>query len=755
MQLKSVLLALLYVLSIAASSFSQETLKGIIKDADSDKPVNGVHVFIPELQKGTVTNMSGEFRLNHLPASQLNIQFSHIGYKVISKTINPGKDSLSRLDIYLEPTAIHSDAVVVSAGTFSTQHENAIKIETIKSKDFEKKNASLLTAKIAEVPGVDLISKGNAVVKPVIRGLSNSNILVLNNGVKMENYQFSENHPFLIDEFGVDRVEVIKGPASLLYGSDAVGGIINVIGEKPASTQTMEAEFIQQYHSNTNGLQTNIGVKQTFDDFFWGLRGGIKKHEDFHSSNDQVIPNSRFNNLGIHAFTGLNKSYGSFRIYYDYTRMQLGMTVPGIDTIVNTGARENNFWYQNLDNHIISSKNKLFIKDLKLETDFSFQQNNRELITIDKKAVDMRMSVLNADIKTKYAFNLLTDMIIGMQGSLKENQNFDAPNRVLPDHKVYDAALFGLLQRNFDNGLKTQAGVRLDYRKIQIPDQVKSGHSHNGNETGDHDDLLEKFSSKYNNLSFSLGATYKLNHNILFRSNIASAYRTPNVAELTQDGVHGTRFEKGNRELHSQKNYEADLSFHYHCCHALFDISGFYNNVRDYIFLAPTDDFTTDGFKIYQYEQTHAHLYGGEILFETKPANFMKGFMSFSTTSGEQNNGSNLPFIPHDKLRSGLSLEIEGDNFIQYSSFTISTTYAFKQDNPSRFETKTPDYFLTDLKLNSEWVVLNQKFLLNASIQNLFDVRYIDHLSTLKSLNYYNMGRNFIFSLTIPIVYKM
>ncbi len=750
---KYIILFIILLSIIPGFLFAQAEVKGKVSDMDTETSLVNAHIFIPELQKGTITDIDGKFHLRNMPVASLKIEISHVGYKTTTKVVELKKDSVQNMQIMMEPTVIRSDAVVVSGGTYSTQHENAIKIETLKSDDYQKMNAPTLQGKLAEIPGVDMISKGNAIVKPVIRGLSNSNILVLNNGVKLENFQFSENHPFLIDEFGVDRIEVIKGPASLLYGSDAVGGILNVIGEKPAATGSLEAEVIQKYHSNTQGIQTNGGIKSTYDDFFWGFRGGLNSHKDYLSGKDFHVPNSRFNNSGIHAFTGINKSFGSLRLYYDYTKMQLGMTVPGTDTLVNIEGRNNNFWYQNLDNHLFISKNKFFLKEVKLEADFSYQQNNRELITVDKEAVDMQLSTYSGNVRAHYNFNQSTDVILGLQGNFKRNRNFDAPNRVLPDHQVYDVAVNSLFQHNFTGGLKMQTGLRWDYRNIFIPEQEKSGHSHEEDEHHQ-EEHLEEFSEEYNNVSFSLGATYRLSEGFLVRGNVASAYRTPNVAELTQEGVHGARFEQGNRNLNSQKNYEADLSFHYHCCHALVDISGFYNNIDDYIYLAPTGSYTEDNLLIYQYEQTNAVLFGGEISFEINPTDKMQAGLTWSNTTGQRKDGSNLPFIPHDKMKGTLGYTFPDIGFVNKPSIHFASTYAFPHNNPARFETNTDAYWLFDASVRTAIMFDNQKLFLGISVQNLFNEKYIDHLSTMKPLGYYNMGRNMIFTLEIPFSYN-
>ncbi len=747
--MKRFILILFFTATGLTLTHAQNTLQGTIKDMETDKTIEGVHVFVPELQKGTITNTDGTFELNNLPEGSFKVQFSHIGYKNIIRNVTIASDTVNEIRIVLESTVIQSEAVVISAGNYSTQHDNAIKVEMLQTREMEGLSTPSLSGKLTRIPGVSMISKGTGVTKPVIRGLSNSNILVLNNGVKLENFQFSENHPFMVDEFGTDRVEVIKGPASLLYGSDAVGGIINIIREKPATDNTLEGDFTQKYHSNTNGYVTNLGVKGTHDDYFWGIRGGLKNHADYISGANDIVPNTQFQNRSVHAFTGLNKPIGSFKLYYDYYTKDLGMSIPGLDTLVNGQGRTNDMWYQDLGNHMILSKNRFYLDPFKIETDVSFQSNHRQLITMDQTAVDMQLNTMSYEVKVHYDFAGYSGAILGLQGVNKQNENFDAPNRVLPDHEVNDVGIFGLLQYNFTRKLKTQAGFRWDHRNIFIPEQPRSGHSHE--EGGDsHEDHLNPFDKNYSDFSASVGATYRLSESALFRGNLASGYRTPNIAELTQEGLHGNRYEEGNRNLESQTNYEADLSFHYHCCHTLFDLSGFYNNITNYIYLAPTGEQTAEGFDLYRYTQDNARLYGGEAKFEFRPAEWFDFSISYSKTIGKQEDGQNLPFIPQDKLRGSIRFEKKNWLIFKQPFVDFGVDYAFSQEYPSRFETPTDDYLLVDFRVGGTSNLLSQRISYGITVDNLFDVKYIDHLSTLKNLNYYNMGRNVVFWVKIP-----
>ena len=204
---------LLLFATLGQGAFAQQSIKGIVSDKNSKEALPFANVFIPELSKGTQTGDNGEFLLENLPVRKLKIQFSYMGYRTIILSVFPGSAD-SVLNIELEATAFQAEEVVISGGTHSSQHDNAIKIDLIKSQDIAAVGTPSFMEALASVPGVDMISRGPWVTKTVIRGLSMTNVLMLNNGVKLENFQFSENHPFIIDEFGTERIEIIKGPAS-------------------------------------------------------------------------------------------------------------------------------------------------------------------------------------------------------------------------------------------------------------------------------------------------------------------------------------------------------------------------------------------------------------------------------------------------------------------------------------------------------------------------------------------------------------
>lgn len=718
---------------------------------ENNLPLSGANIYLPELQKGTISDSLGQFSFTELPAGILSLRISYLSYETRIIPLDADHQE-SPIKAILKPSPIQGKAVVISGGKHSSQHENAIKIEALDKKEISGSGKQTFIESISQVPGVDLISGGGGVVTPVIRGLSTSNILFLNNGIRMENYQFSENHPYLIDEFGVNQVEIIKGPASLLYGSDAIGGVINSIPESPALMGQLNGDAGILYYTNTNGIDGTIGLKKSCEKFSWGLRGSIKSHEDYLDGNNNFIPNSRFNGSSLKAFTAFRGNRSVYRLYYEFHGMKAGLSNEESASLVAANGRKNEVWYQDLNNHLISSKNILFFIHYKLLINASYQLNNRKLVgseaSTDHLLVDMKLHTINLDIRNVFSKSENIEYTLAIQLMSQVNRNREGENKVLPDYSLYDFALFGMAQYKFFNRVHMQVGLRFDNRLILAPEQEKAGHSHE--EEPDHEEeMMEELDKYFGNISGSLGFTWNVAEDLLLRTNLASAYRSPNIAELTQDGEHGTRYEQGDRTLKPQRNYELDISMHYHKNIILLDISAFYNSINDYIFLDYTSDTTEEGLQIYRYTQDDALLYGAEFEVEIMLMKSLNVNGTYSYLRGKRYNGENLPFVPQNKIKAEIKWEESRNGLLKRYYLKLGIDYAFEQINPSYNETQSPDYTLLNAGIGFSFLLGNQNLELDFMGLNLLNHLYIDHLSTLKELGYYNMGRNFSVSLKI------
>ncbi len=722
---------------------AQSIITGIIRDQDS-VPLPGATIYIPDLNKGTTSNSDGTYRISNLPNGKISIQYSFIGYinQVAIVELNNEK---RLLDISLIPTTVEAGEIIISGGYNSTQHGNAVKVDVLRLNPHSIKSTPNFSEVLTRVPGVDMISKGSGISKPVIRGLSMNDILILNNGVRFENYQYSSHHPLGIDEFGIENVEIIKGPASLLYGSDAIGGVINFIKEKPAAVGTIEGDYNMQLFSNTLGMSNNFGIKGSTGKIFGGIRAGNKTNSDFLQGGGDFVPNSRFNEVSVKMNAGYTGKSGTTKLFYDYSNQKLGLVEDEAIEDISERGRKTSIWYQEFNTHLISFQNKLYIGKSRLEINSAYQ--NTGLIhygNADIREIEMRLATLTYESILHLPSTSNSEYIIGFQGINQNNKNLN--NReiiLLPDATANNFSLFTLLQYSVFRKLKLQTGLRYDNKSIStksvgLPSEVAS--------------YRQPINKSYGSFSGSLGATFNCNEDLLFRTNFAAAYRTPNLAELTSKGPHELRFETGDENLVPENSREMDLSLHYHIDNLIFDLAVFYNKINNYIFITPTGDTTISGMNIYKYKQTDSQLFGGEtgIHFHPEHIEWLHIETVFSFVIGKQKNGEFLPFIPAHKIQLELRAEKEELGFLHNAFVYAKSTTAFNQNNSADDETATKGYSLFDTGIGAEIKIINQHMSAGININNLFDIKYIDHLSTLKEVGLYNPGRSITLSVRIP-----
>jgi iron complex outermembrane receptor protein len=725
---------------------AQNKISGTVTD-QNNVPLYGASVFMPEMNKGTATDENGRYELTNLPSGKFKIQFSFIGYSNVIESIELNNSSLT-LNISLIFSIIGTEEIVITGGYNSTQHENAVKIETLKLNFKDIKPSPNFMEILTKIPGVDMISKGSGISKPVIRGLSMNDILVLNNGVRFENYQYSSHHPLGIDEFGIEDVEVIKGPASLLYGSDAIGGVINFIKEKPAPVGTIVGDYNLQLFSNTLGMTNNLGVKGASRHIFGGLRFGQKTNADFLQGGGEFVPNSRFNEYSLKTNGGYTGKVGTFKLFYDYNTQKLGLVEDEAIEAITDRGRENKIWYQQLKTHLLSAQNKLYLGKYKI--DFNAAYQNTELIhfgEIDFYEIQMMLKTFTYETRLHLPSGENSEYIVGFQGMNQTNTNlYERETQLLPDATTDNYSVFGLLQHTFFKKLKLQTGIRYDNKAITtqaigLP------------ETTAYRPAIDK---SYNSVSGSLGATYNVTEELLFRANVAAAYRTPNLAELTSNGQHETRYELGDNNLIPEKSYEMDLSLHYHKANFTIDAAGFYNLINNYIFISPTGDTTDSGLGVFKYMQTNSSLIGGEAgaHFHPQAINWLHFEAAYTTVLGKQTNGEYLPFVPANKVK--LEFRVDRKKLLIFNNpyFSINSATAFDQNHAAPDESTTDGYTLIDLSVGGNLKLKNQLVFIGISAGNVLDKKYTDHLSTLKEVNLLNPGRNISLTLKVPFAIK-
>ncbi len=717
---------------------AQNRITGRITDQDK-VPLAGATVALPELNKGTVSDSASFYQLSNLPNGRVKVQCSFIGYGSQVQVVSLSGSTVE-LNMTLQQTAVETDEVVVSGGYNATQRENAVNVDILNLKTLGTKSTPNFADVLTRIPGVDMISKGSGVAKPVIRGLSMNDILTLNNGVRNENYQYSDHHPLGIDEFGIEDVEIIKGPASLLYGSDAIGGVVNFVKERPAPMGGIVGDYNLQLFSNTLGMTNNVGIRGALNSFFGGIRFGQKTNADFLQGGGSFVPNSRFNEYSIKTNAGYTGQSGTYNLYYDFSKENLGLAEDEPILEITTRGRPTQIFYEQLNTHLLSSQNKLYLGKTRVELNSAYQST--ELIhfgAINVFEIQMRLGTLTYETKVYLPSDKNSEYIVGFQGMNQTNTNLNSrETKLLPEASVNNYSAFALLQRRLFDRLTFQAGMRYDTRllwsqAIGSPD------------SSDYRAALDK---RYGSFSGSCGATFDLTEQLLLRGNLAAAYRAPNLAELTSNGPHETRYEIGDNGLIPENSYELDLSMHYIQKNISFGVAGFYNLINHYIFISPTGS----GLPVYRYEQSNSKLFGGEaeIHYHPEPAQWLHFRATYSNVIGRQSNGDYLPFIPANKVNFEIRAEKDELLFFRNVFVSANSHTAFDQNLPAPDETATPGYTLFDVSVGGAFRAADQIIIMSFSATNVLDRKYVDHLSTLKEVHMSDPERNVSLALRVP-----
>lgn len=739
---------LFIVLSLlCANSYAQNVVKGKVLEQSTQTAIPYATVYLPELETGTVTDEKGEFSLE-LSKGTHKLIFSYIGFQ--SQPLNISVPSEDYITIELLKSAMEMEEVIISTPFHKLQSDNVMKVEQKKVKDLKASGALTLAEGITTIPGVESVSTGNSIGKPVIRGLSSNRVLVYTQGVRLENQQFGDEHGLGINDAGIESVEVIKGPASLLYGSDALGGVLYLNPERFASMDESAADASVNYFSNTKGYATNAGYKESSNGFKFLFRGSLTEHSDYDTA-DYRVTNTRYREQDFKAGLGYQASSFKTEFRYNINNSKLGLTEGiGVQSTDRTPLQP----YQQIDNHIFSSKSTLFFENSSLDVTLGYIYNNRKEFEDHhhgeedddhdhddhdhddddddhnehedesehlEAALNMKLATFNYDVK----YNLPTlgkfETIVGVQGMNQRNANY-GEEILIPDATTNDFGVLATSHIHFET-VDVQLGTRYDFRSIAIQNN------------------LDK---TFNSFNGALGFKTELLKNITARLNFATGFRAPNLAELASDGSHeGTnRYEIGDINLTNEQNFQVDLALEYKNEHIELFANAFYNKVNDYIFLNPNGELINDD-PVFLYEQENASLYGGEfgLHFHPHPIHWLHLESSFETVTGQLDNDEYLPLIPANSLTNTLRVEFDYKTIKNISAFTTLRS-TFAQNNVNAFETTSEAYNLLSVGFGGTFKVFKNDMSVSLSATNLLDTEYVHHLSRLKPDGILNMGRN-------------
>ncbi|SMD37355.1 iron complex outermembrane recepter protein [Reichenbachiella faecimaris] len=728
-----------------------QTFKGQVKNADTDEPIAYANVYIEETQSGTRTNESGYFKVDVSILTKMTLQISYMGYQTLVQHVDI--ENLENNLFLLEPSHLQLDEVVVAVPGGKLGSENVVSIEQQSMVDLNFSSPPTLAMAITQIPGVEQISTGSGIGKPVIRGLTGNRIVVYSQNTRLENQQFGGEHGLGENALGIERVEVVKGPASLLYGADALGGVLYLIDERYTQENRIEGFAASGYTSNTKGLKSSLGFKMNKNRIKWNLFGAYGNHADYQIPNDQRVVNTRFNDISIKSALGYHRKNWVGNIRYSFLKNNIG--IPEEAAYTSEVEREMESPYQEIGQHIISFENTFYLGENEISAILGFTSNRRKEFEEHHEheeeeeeeeheeheegevALEMLLNTFTYNLKSKFELSShKTFLTTGLQGMYQTNENF-GEEILIPDAHTFDLGIYSVINHSSANDFEWQGGLRFDIRKLDTETMST------------HDGSIPEFNQTFAGFNGSFGVSKTWNQ-LTLKTNLSSGFRPPNTAELLSDGVHhgSLRYERGNRELNSERAVQADLTFELNSEHFHVGLSPFYNYINQYIYLQPGLQ-VIDDFPVFDYDQTNAKLYGGEISLHYHPhqIHWLHIESSWSSVTAEDENGDALPLIPANRLSSKVKAEFNQDGWIEFKNIFIEHVYKFDQDRVGLDETPTDSYGLLHAGINIEFPFQKGGLVWQIGVNNILDNEYIDHLSRLKSHGIYNPGRNFSFSL--------
>lgn len=788
-------------------------MSGRVIDSLTSAPLEGATVSIPDLKVSTTTNKDGQYHFNYLPGGRFTVQVSYVGYKSKVTQVYIGQNNTINFSL-LASVVEYENVTVTGVSSATDLKRTPSQVSIISKKEIQSAAGINLLDVVARQPGVAIVTTGPAIAKPFIRGLGYNRVVTINDGVRQEGQQWGDEHGLEVDEYSTQKIEVLRGPASLMYGSDAIGGVINVLTNIPVANNTLHATVMNGYNSNNNMFGHNVNIAGNSNGFNFNAYGSIKNAGDYKNRFDGRVLNSRFGEKNFGGYIGLNKNWGYSHILFSRYDQRLGMI---------EGERDEKGAFV-IDGHEImgnslNSKTPLepyqHILHTKLALDNSFSLQNGGRLTLllglqrnqrrefghnhedehehdhdhdheegdhdhdhDHEHEEAATGLPSAyfDLKTfnystayhlPYINNWKTS--IGVNGMYQTNTN-KGEEALIPDYSIFDFGIYAYTSKTI-NRTTLSGGLRYDARNMQ------------GQSLFEHDaQKFEAFTRKFSNISGSVGFNQELSQQVSLKGNISRGFRAPNASELAANGSHeGTnRYETGDQNLRSEISTSVDFGMQLSTDHFDFEVAPFYNHIQNFIFSRKVlnnagQDSLLDGANVYRFAQQTAGLTGIEARFDLHPhpLDWLHFENTFSWVRGRFANdvdgSNNLPFIAPASILTELRGEFAkaGNVFKNlYIKFEVNAVAAQNQFFAGyNTETATKGYTLLNAGAGTDVAIAGKR---RASIvfgvNNIADIAYQSHLSMLKytaqnpatgRMGVFNMGRNFTVRLIVPFEWKL
>ncbi|OFY63376.1 MAG: hypothetical protein A3H98_04905 [Bacteroidetes bacterium RIFCSPLOWO2_02_FULL_36_8] len=795
--MRKYLYSIFLYLFIISNSIAQHTISGRITDILTHTAIPLVNIYIPDLKRGAASDENGRFKIEHLPDGKYLMILKHIGYASIVEKIAIIRDTI--MEFQLVPTVTEYDDIIVTGTSAATERkENPIPVVAISKENLNQTISTNIIDATAKIPGVSQITTGTGISKPVIRGLSGNRIIVLQNNIRQEGQTWGEEHGIEADEYAIDHVEIIKGPGSILYGSDAMGGVINLQPSYIPEIGKIKSELFTTFQTNNSLYGYSLVNSGNLNGFHWLIRGGQKMSGNYSNSYDGTVFNSGFNEKNFNGTIGLIKKWGFANLHTSSFNQIIGLP---------SGERNasGQFLREVVLNDSIISKNPVTEKEINSSYLFDPKQKiehyraqgevshllgkfrfNFDIVAEINKRMEFETYIpqysinpfnpLNAPdsaaiILNKLNFYLQEKIFIPEIYEIEPTLgfNFDYHKNsiggrefIIPSFQEKGVGIFSFFKKSIMN-FHFSGGIRWDIFSIQTDgiNLDSTGHIVSQNDLLNSEYKFYPFLSRYSNGSYTFGVSYKINKNHVIKLNMARGFRSPNISELSANGHHhGTdRYETGDTLLKSETNLQYDAGYVLNSEHFTFEISAFRNFVKNYIFSHKLtsrqggdsvliDDEGGEILNVFNYVQNNALLFGGEISMDLHPHpyDWLHFENNFSLVMGELSDLSGvtqyLPFIPEPRYISELHAFFKNirNRFINCFIKVEWEIHLPQKRFYSLYntETFTSGYNLWNTGTGFDFTTKKGLRIcqFTFSVNNLLDVSYQNHLNRLKYIGY-------------------
>ncbi len=769
--MKSILIFIIFFSSQIIFADEMYSIKGTVTDSETNNVVQYAKISIEELSISSISDGTGSFEFTNIPQGSYHIIISRTGYKTNTISIDI-KENANTLNFKLQKSLIETPTIDVTSSFTPIDIQNSTySLSAITERQLVKQRGEVLANTIDNIPGVNNISTGVSIGKPVIRGLTSLGVIIVHDGVKHESQQWGDEHAPEVSLYDIDRIEILRGPASLVYGSDAIGGVVNIIS-KPLQYSTKKNGILYG-GLDMGGYSVNDQKTGNLTLGYGLLNWGVKGHLGYRSNNNTKTPDGTFvintldpdikdtiygGRLSNSGSTELETG-ASFGMTGDYGHIDAGfemfdrdIEMHDIDPLATANQRIRTKQFE-LSGEFNLSKNLI------LEPILSYQMHSRKEFEsledkhLDIAALNLDLNNFQGDLRLQHFLSNDISGTVGASFTTTNNQTLGI-EKLIPN---YNSSSFGLY---FSEHMKKKyftvsLGGRFDSKSLNTEYTVFETDT-----AGVPSKVITPRTLTFDAFTGSLGIVTHPVENIDLFANIGRGWRAPSEFELYVDGEHeGTdRIERGLVTLDSTSNpkpessWNIDLGLRANFKNISASFSFFNNTINNFIYPSPTGEFdSTAMLPVYDIKQDKGLFWGFEYTVQFQPLDFLLLSLNGDyVTAKNDATGNYLPFIPAAKNIIEMKLQEKQIGKSIYNPYvSFSTKIVSAQNNVDPLETTTDGYVFLKAGLGFDFVLSKSIASVDFSVDNIADTKYVDHLSRFKSFAM-NPGRSFNLKLSMP-----